>query len=154
MNRKLSRRQRGITLMVVLVMLVVLTLFGIAGINVSTSNLQVVGNMQARKANEAVAFQLVETTLSSIAYFSNPSLAVTFTCPTGYDCDNLVSGETVNPSRRCLFAAPAAGYSAVQPIVPEDTNWELRARIDDTVSAATTVLTQGVTIRMLAGSCT
>lgn len=154
MKRTLPSRQRGITLMVVLVMLVVLTLFGIAGINVSTSNLQVVGNMQARKSNEALALQLVETTLASITYFSNPALAVTFACPTGYACGNLPAGETMNPSRKCLFAAPAAGYSAVQPIVPEDTNWEMRVRIDDTVSGATTTMTQGVKIRMLSGSCT
>lgn len=157
MNRNLPRRQRGITLMVVMVMLVVLTLFGIAGINVSTSNLQVVGNMQSRKSNEAVALQFVETTLSSIANFRAPTATVAFACPTGYDCDNLPAGETapmVNPSRRCLFNAPAAGYSAVQPIVPEDTNWEMRVRIDDTVSGATTTITQGVRIRMLSGYCT
>lgn len=156
MNRNPPRRQRGITLMVVLVMLVVLTLFGIAGINVSTSNLQVVGNMQARKSNEAVALQLVETALASIANFNTPTAAVAFICPAGYNCANLPAGEIapmVNPSRRCLFSAPAAGYSAVQPIVPEDTNWELRVRIDDMISGATTTMTQGVQIRMLSGSC-
>ncbi len=148
------RAQRGITLMVVLVMLVVLTLFGIAGINVSTSNLQVVGNMQARKANEAVAYQLVETALSSITYFNAPTSAVTFTCPTGYDCTTPPAGETINASRKCLFAAPATGYSAVQPIVPEDTNWEVRVSVTDTVGGATTAMTQGVKVRMLAGYCT
>lgn len=140
------RAQRGITLMVVLVMLVVLTLFGIAGINVSTSNLQVVGNMQARKSNEAVAYQGVETVLSSINYFNAPAAAVTFTSPTGY--------TTTFANRVCLFAAPATGYSAVQPIVPEDTNWEVRVSVTDSVSGATTAMTQGVKVRMLAGYCT
>ena len=146
MRRGSMRAQRGMTLMVVLVMLVVLTLFGIAGINVSTSNLQVVGNMQARKANEAVAFQGVETVISSINYFNAPTAAVTFTSPTGY--------TTTFANRVCLFAAPATGYSAVQPIVPEDTNWEIRVTVTDTLSGASTGLTQGVKIRMLTGYCT
>ena len=146
MRRGPVRAQRGITLLVVLIMLVVLTLFGIAGINVSTSNLQVVGNMQARKANEAVALQGVETVLSSIAPFNNPTAAVAFTPPTGY--------TATIANRVCLFATPAYGYSAVQPIVPEDTNWEVRVSVTDSVSGASTGITQGVKVRMLAGFCT
>jgi Tfp pilus assembly protein PilX len=146
MKRVSVRGQRGITLMVVLVMLVVLTLFGIAGINLSTSNLNVVGNMQARKTNEAVALQGVETVLSTINYFNAPTSAVAFTPPTGY--------TATFANRVCLFAAPAAGYSAVQPIVPEDTNWEVQVSVTDAISGATTGVTQGVKVRMLAGYCT
>ena len=52
-----------------------------------------------------------------------------------------------------LFRSPASGYSAVQPIVPEDTNWEVRVTVTDAISGATTGLTQGVKVRMLAGYC-
>lgn len=145
MRRGSMRAQRGITLMVVLVMLVVLTLFGIAGINVSSSNLAVVGNMQARKSNEAVALQGIETVLSSINYFNAPTGTVAFTAPTGY--------TATFANRACLFAAPATGYSAVQPIVPEDTNWEVRVSVADSVSGASSSMTQGVRVRMLAGYC-
>ena len=145
MRLRSARGQRGITLMVVLVMLVVLTLFGIAGINVSTSNLMVVGNMQARKSNEAVANQGLETVLSSIAYFNSPTGAVSFTPPAGY--------TVTFANRVCIFAAPATGYSAVQPIVPEDTNWEVRVAVLDTVSGASSAVTQGVKVRMLSGYC-
>jgi Tfp pilus assembly protein PilX len=138
--------QRGVTLLIVLIMLVVLTLFGITAVNLSTSNLQVVGNMQLRKNNEAVANQAVESMLSSINYFNNPALALVYTAPTGY---------TVTADNRvCLFAAPASGYSAVQPIVPEDTHWEVKVSVIDTVTSARTAVTQGVKIRMLSGYCT
>ena len=99
------RHQRGVTLLIVLVMLVVLTLFGITAINVSTSNLQVVGNMQVRKTNEAVANQAVETILSSISYFNNPAQPLGYAAPTGY---------TITADNRvCLFAAPAASARAM-----------------------------------------
>lgn len=140
------RRERGVTLLIVLIMLVVLTLFGLTAINLSTSNLQVVGNMQQRKNNEAIANQAIETVLSSINYFNNPALALAYTPPAGVN--------VTLANRVCLFAAPASGYSAVQPIVPEDTHWEVRVTVQDTITAARTVVTQGVKIRMLAGYCT
>lgn len=145
MTRAAPRRQRGITLLIVLIMLVVLTLFGITAINLSTSNLQVVSNMQQRKSNEAVANQAIETILSSINYFNNPTTAVTYTAPTGV--------TVTSANRVCLFAAPATGYSAVQPIVPEDTHWEVKVTVVDSVTGARTVATQGVKIRMVSGYC-
>ena len=60
------RCERGATLLIVLVMLVVITLLAIAGMRMSNSSLQVVGNMQARKFAENVASQGVEDVLNSI----------------------------------------------------------------------------------------
>ena len=48
------RREHGATLLIVLVMLVVITLLAVAGMRMSNSSLQVVGNMQARKFAENV----------------------------------------------------------------------------------------------------
>ena len=73
MNR---RAERGISLLVVLIMLVVLTLFALSAINLSTSNLKVVGNMQARQVNESIASQAVETVMGSINYFTTPTSSV------------------------------------------------------------------------------
>ena len=41
-------RQQGATLMIALIMLIMLTLFAISAMNTSTTNLRVVGNMQAQ----------------------------------------------------------------------------------------------------------
>lgn len=145
MKRLDSRRsQRGATLVVVLIMLVILTLFGISAINLSSSNLKVVGNMQARKQTEAVGLQEVETVMNSMIFFSSPLNKVT-TSANGYDRE--IS------KRVCLYSAAASGYSAVQPIVPEDNQWDFRVTVTDTLTGAKARIWQGAKIRMLAGSC-
>jgi hypothetical protein len=59
------RRQRGATLVIGMIMLVLLTLFVIAAVNMSTVNLRVMGNTQAR--NEAIgsAQQAIEQVAST-----------------------------------------------------------------------------------------
>ena len=44
----LKSRQRGATLLVTLIMLVVLTLFAVTAFNLSSVNLKIVGNFQAQ----------------------------------------------------------------------------------------------------------
>ena len=139
------KRENGMSLLVVLVMLVVLTLFALSAINLSTSNLKVVGNVQARQSNEAIALQAVETVVGNVNYFSAPTSSVSFTS----------SGYTIAfGNRSCLFAAAATGYSAVVAIAPEDTHWDFEVTVTDDTTGARSVMRQGVKIRMLAGNCT
>ena len=157
------RREQGATLLVVLIMLVVLTLLGVAGMRMSTSSLQVVGNMQARKFTENVASQSVEDVMNSINPFNaptgpvtlrtggttvtaNPGVAVSLPSPAGVNVT--VSGRT------CVASAPASGYSAVSTIAPEDNLWEFSVTVNDTFTNATSTMVQGTKIRQLAGSCT
>ena len=138
--------QRGATLVVVLIMLVILTLFAISAVNLSSSNLRVISNMQARKLVEQVGLQSSEQVLSSMANFSSPTTAVAVT--------GLPSGMAVSVSKRvCQFATAASGYSAVQPIVPEDTQWDFYVTVTDSVTNASARFWQGTKIRMLAGNC-
>jgi hypothetical protein len=65
------------------------------------------------------------------------------------------SGITIAvTSRTCLFSAPAAGYSAVSTIAPEDNLWEFGVTASDSFTGATTSMVQGTKIRQLFGSCT
>ena len=138
-------RQHGATLIVVLIMLVILTLFAISAVNLSSSNLRVISNMQARKLVEQVGMQGSEQVISSMANFTSPTAAVTVTAPTGM---------TVTVSKRvCQYATAASGYSAVQPIVPEDTQWDYYITVSDSVTNASARFWQGAKIRMLAGNC-
>ena len=157
------RREQGATLLVVLVMLVVLTLLGVAGMRMSTSSLQVVGNMQARKFAENVASQAVEDVMNSINPFNTPAGAVTLrTGGTTFSANPGVAVSLPSPAgvnvavsaRTCIASAPASGYSAVSTIAPEDNLWEFSVTVNDTFTKATSTMVQGTKIRQLAGSCT
>ena len=138
------RTQSGATLVIVLIMLVILTLFGISAVNLSNSNLRVVGNLQARKQTEAIALQTAEQVMSSMSYFNVPDTTPTTTV------DNY---ERKISKRVCQYATAASGYSAIQPIVPEDTLWDFYVIVKDNVSNAKATVWQGAKIRMLAGNC-
>ncbi len=140
-------RQQGATLIVVLIMLVVLTLFAVSAINLSTINAKIVGNMQQRIVAESLAQTAIETVLNNVSYFGTTgrSTAVTVTAP---------AGMTVSVSNRvCANAEAAQGYSAAVALVPEDTFWNVPVSVEDSLTGAKTVMNQGVKIRMLAGNC-
>ena len=69
--------QRGTTLLIGLIMLVLLTLIGVSSINSSTSNLKVVGNMQYQQEVLGAAQASINKVLSKGSYFSDPSTAPT-----------------------------------------------------------------------------
>ena len=138
-------RQAGVTLIVVLVMVVVLTLLAIAGIRMSNTSLMIVGNMQSRKFVENQAQQAIEEVLSSIAPFNSPTSAVAIAAPAGL-------AVTVG-NRTCVQSSPAAGYSAVAPISPEDNTWEFDVNVTDSFTGAKARMVQGTRIRQLSGSC-
>ena len=62
--RPQTSQQRGATLVITLVMLVLITLFAIAAITLSNSSSKVVGNMQAKKTTDAMAQRVVDQVIS------------------------------------------------------------------------------------------
>ena len=151
-------RQSGTTLLVVLIMLVVITLLGIASIRISGSSMMVVGNMQARKYAEHWTLQAIEQTVNSITPFNTPAIQIVSTTTlSGTDPFKIYAvpnGVNITVgARTCLFSAPATGYSAVSTIAPEDNLWEFRVTVLDDFTKASAAMVQGVKIRQLAGSC-
>jgi Tfp pilus assembly protein PilX len=141
---KTLHAQRGATLIVSLIMLVVLTLFAVSAINLSNTNLKIVGNMQAQKMMEMAAQDAVEQMLSSPTFYGLTAAARNFT----------VSGFNVAVAvPQCTLSVPATGYSATSGISPEDNDWELVASVTDNFTGAAMALHQGVRVRMLAGNC-
>jgi Tfp pilus assembly protein PilX len=129
--------------MVSLVMLVMLTLFVVSSINLSSADLRIVGNLQSKRSMSNSAQQAIEQVISSIANFDAP-LPQTVT----------VNGIPVSVSAAgCLGTSPATGYSAVSNITIHDINWSLTATATDPITGATATVTQGVRIRMPTNYC-
>ncbi len=153
MNRR-GDRQSGATLLIVLIMLVMITLFVVSMIRLSTTNLKVVGNMQTQRAMESSAQQAVENSISTVTFF-NDAANSTGQWPTGTaTISQTVNGYTVAIARPvCIYSIPATGYSATSSISPEDTSWEIGASSSESSTGAQIEMAQGVKIRLPAGNC-
>lgn len=80
MSARPHRHEQGLTLIMSLIMLVLLTLLALTSINLGNSNLQIVGNMQQREQAVAAANQVLEETISSTRFFTSPDAAVATPC--------------------------------------------------------------------------
>ena len=144
------KHQRGATLLISLIMLVVLTLFAVTGFNLSSVNLRIAGNYQSQKTMEAAAQEAIEQILSSAVAFGGGSQTITVgtynVTVTG------PAGGTTGP--KCNYAVTAKGYpKKIGELTPEDTDWEFRASVQDATSGARAVIVQGVRLRLLSGNC-
>ena len=154
--------QRGATLLVSMIMLVVLTLFAVTGFNLTGVNLKIVGNFQQQKYSESVVKTALEQVLSSITIFQtqplaalcvNPLTSVT-SAPSGTPLACAATTDVLVDKPKCNYTVTAKGYTKkVGELSPEDTNWEVRASYTDPASSATAGIVQGVAVRMLAGNC-
>jgi Tfp pilus assembly protein PilX len=139
-----AHRQRGATLLVSLIMLVVLTLFAVAGFNLSSVNLKIAGNFQQQRFIEASVLQAIEQVISDVTAFTAPAAQTI-----------VVNGISVATTAAvCYHSTVASGYEINLPAAaPEDDVWEIRGSGSDALTGAQAVLTQGVRVRMLPGNC-
>ena len=105
--------QRGATLVIALIMLVLLTLFAISALNTGTTDLKVIGNMQARTEAMNAAEQAIETVISTTQFVSDPAKAVINPCGadntlcTDINGDGVVDYTTkLNPQPSCVTVKP------------------------------------------------
>src|SRR5512135_2732830 len=156
MNLQLRRRQRGVALVIGMIMLVLLTLLVLSAINTSTINLRISGNMQSEDEARAMAQQAIEQYISSYTNFSpappGPPVGI---AATGYD----VNGDG-KADYTVTVAAPVCKRAAKQ-IPPRsidcangvkngiycwDTLWEVGATAVNVASGAKQSVAQGVSI--------
>ena len=151
--------QRGATLLVSLIMLVVLTLFAVAGFNLSSINLKIAGNFQQQRLLEAVAQQEIEQIISTSTPFRSDVLPANQTlcangslgCASGYNAGGY---NVIVSAPKCNYWGTAKGYTKkIGELTPEDTDWELRAASTDALTGAQATVSQGVRMRLLAGNC-
>jgi Tfp pilus assembly protein PilX len=106
MNRSGASAQRGITLIVVMIFLVLITLFSVSAIRSSTSNLRLTQNMMVRQEGVAAAQAAIEQTISTPAF-----QAASAATPTTINVDSDGDGSTdyaviVTPADTCAGIRP------------------------------------------------
>jgi Tfp pilus assembly protein PilX len=137
--------QKGATLITALIFLVIMTLFAVSSINMSTINFRIVGNLQAQKVIDAAVQDAIEQMLSDASLYG--------LTPAGTTVSTWI-GDVIVSAPVCLDSRTASGYSAVvTDIIPEDNTWEVQATLTDPVTGAASTIRQGVEMRMLAGNC-
>lgn len=177
--RHAPRRQRGATLVVALIFLVLMSLFAINAFLGSSTNLRVVGNMQARQEAAAAAQVAIEQTISTTQFATNP--VAVGTNPINVDNDGNGTTDYVvrmTPQPSCyrvqpiknseLDATKAADLSCIRSGVVvnpgqdtseaavladnslcANTEWNVRAEVTDARTGANVAVNQGVSVRVL-----
>lgn len=149
------RKQRGNTLLVGLVMLVLLTLMAVSAINMSTTGIQVVGNAQFREEAAAAAQQAIENVISTTSF--------TLTVPVAQNIDINNDGTadysvSFSPAPSCQSYRPVNTSDPGVPIVCTGsvgtalcywTVWDITAVVNDVTTGANATVHQGV--RVIAG---
>lgn len=150
MRRIGSDSQRGATLLVALVMLVLLTLMVSSAFTLSTTNLKSVNNMQMREEAMAAANSAIELVISS-NFTADPD-----TQDISVDLNNSGTAEyTVAieaPTCISYTQAEAEEESSVTLGVLSDstwdTLWEIKATVNHAASGTNLVMRQGVLVRL------
>jgi Tfp pilus assembly protein PilX len=168
-----AKKQRGVSLFVGLIMLILLTLLGISAFQSSNTNLKIVGNMQVRQETLAAAQTATEQVLSDPAFINpatppaaktvtlnNASYTVNFTPPPS--CISIVDipSEDLDPTKaddlKCIpsSAIQQSGIlitgAPLPPSYCSNTRWKVTANTTDPNggSGSVTTLEQGVAVRV------
>lgn len=164
------RAQRGMTLLIALIMLIVMTMFVVSMVKIGNTNTSIVNNMRAQKSVDTEAQQQIEIAINQFQFFSDViggsggwSGAPTYLTaaqlwttykPSGASTETATQSNDLRLYRpQCNYAAPASGYSALSGVAPQDTYWDIEATASDSTTGASTEIHQGIWMRLPAGNC-
>ena len=163
-------QERGATLLIGLIMLVLLTLHALAAYTVGTAQLRIVGNMHERQAAQAAANDAIGLVLSSSEFVTRPAAVAATPIDVDIDGDN-ASEFRIAVTPTCSAAIPLRDKE-LDPDVPEDlqciagttfgsgtlcatSHWNLRAVVAPASGTPATGVTaetnQGATVRLDSG---
>ena len=117
MSNHFRSAQRGATLVIGMIMLVLVTLFVLAAINMSTLNLRIMGNEQSRNESIAAAQQAIEQ-VASTDFTTNPQSPSTV--PVDINGDGTTDYTVAVATPTCLNSVPVK-QSALKPVNPNGT---------------------------------
>lgn len=162
--KNLPSRQRGVVLILSLIMLMVLTLMAVSAIRLSTVNLRSVGNAQSRAEAMSTAQRTIDLVLSSNFSDNIAGTASTVTISEGgknysvviarpclvrtVPVKNIDLDIALTDDKKCLDTL-SNPYSACA-----DTIWQLQATSTSGWFGASVSITQGTGIRMDNGTVT
>jgi len=152
-NCGVRSRQRGVALVIGMIMLVMLTLLVVSAINTSTTNLKVAGNMQSEDEARAMAQQAVEQFISSYSNFY-PTLVGPTTTAFNVNNDSVANDYMVTVAlpvcKRAAQQIPPRSIDcangAKNGIYCWDTLWEVAATATDSKSGVSQSVVQGVSL--------
>lgn len=148
---RLEANQRGMTLVVSLIMLVVITLFVLSAIRLSTANLRTVGNMQAQNEAAAASQRAIEDMMSSTAAFTSPGTILP-NAPVTVNV-NKTDYSVARATPVCVRTEPVTGNSYDNSgLALQDTYWDLQTTATNAKSGASVTTHQGVKVRLNAAA--
>jgi Tfp pilus assembly protein PilX len=146
--------QRGVTLIVGLIMMVLITLVVINAFNLSSSNLKSVGNMQVREEAVAAANQAVEQMITN--NFTNSLGTQTFAVDINKDGTADYNVAIALPvCTRSVLVSTCAGSGFESGLATGSgtcgsylTDWDVQATVSDATSGASIVVREGIRVPM------
>ena len=166
-------KERGATLLVSMIMLVVLTLLVVFAIRSGNTNLRIAGNAQSQAEADLATRQAIEQVMEQVNAVADPSLipeqsvavstgpvsyTVTVQAMTTCILEKPVLNSTLDANslkdRPCFAtqdddkAVQADGSLPTKPSECKTQQWEIAAGVTDSTSAAKVSEVQGITIRV------
>ncbi len=145
-----ASKQRGATLIVGLIMIVLITLIVVSAFTLSSSNLKSVGNMQVREESLAAANHAIEGVLSGP--FTNALGTTTYQIDINKDGTDDYTVAVATPV--CMKAATASEGTpsdvelgaSMSSSSTWNTEWDIGATVTDSISGAAVKVRQGVRV--------
>jgi hypothetical protein len=135
------RSERGSTLVIALILLVIVTLFGISAISSSIVNLRISRNVQLSAEAQNAAQRVIDAKISDPATFSAPASSASSVDATGAAVTYAVTFD--KPT--CYSLRPIPGYSySISAQAPKNLAWRLQATATDTNTGARVQVRQGM----------
>ena len=175
-SNPIAQAQRGATLVIAMIMLMLLTLFVLAAVNMTSINFKVMGNEQGRNESIAGTQQAIEQLISTdftaspapvttnidINGDGNTDYVANIATPT---CLNSIPIKTTdpqlnitNPNDVACFASSASSTSGIVPAVSggnslcNNTQWDVKGSVTDARTGSSVNVHQGIGVRVAVGT--
>lgn len=172
-------RQRGATLIVTLIFLMVMSLLSVTLFNMTATNTRITGNAQVRSEALSAAQVALASTISNTQFASNPALIAATPFPVDVDGDGkndysvkrdpqpkcnkvkTIKANELDPAipadLACMGSASATNSGIDSALTGSSTGdsmcanseWNIRASVADPASQVEVAINQGVSLRVL-----